>query len=182
MAQLPHLIYDQRPPMSCESFKTLAESQLPKKDAALFKFLSLSPDFCEKRKSGCSFIDNWYKWDNSLRLNLAKQRTIKLKREVTAAEPPDYHMDAAAAAIKAVDEDSPLEAEILLDKARWHAIENLAGNDYFHRNTVFAYYLKLMLIERREAFNVDKGFAEYKTLYASILDDFESMQNAGDHK
>jgi hypothetical protein len=88
-------------------------------------------------------------------------------------------MDTYAAASKAIDESSPLDGEILLDKARWQAIDDLAGNDYFHRNSIFAYLLKLLLIERRMSFNVEKGFDEYKSLYTSIV---ESVQNAGDSK
>jgi len=37
-------------------------------------------------------------------------------------------------------------------------------------NNIYAYYLKLLLLERRQSFNTEKGFAEYKTLYAEILE------------
>jgi hypothetical protein len=66
--------------------------------------------------------------------------------------------------------ESPLEAEALLDRARWSAIERFQGIPYFDRNTVFAYLLKLLILERSASFKVDTGFAEYKSLYASILE------------
>jgi hypothetical protein len=72
--------------------------------------------------------------------------------------------------------DSPLEAEIFLDKARWSALEQFQGIAYFNENTIYAYLLKLQLMERRLAFKTEEGFAEYKTLYASIL------ENAGEPK
>ena len=85
-------------------------------------------------------------------------------------EPPLFPADAVAAAAKAaVATESPLEAEFVLDKARWDAIEGLQGIDNFDRNIVYAYLLKLILLERHQAFKVEEGFTEYKSLYASIL-------------
>jgi len=181
MAQLPYLIYEQKPPMSSEGFKALAETQLSEEDAALLKCLSLDPDpegvfvpsYAELTPStGCEFIDGWREWERSLRLNIAKNRAVKLKKDnLSASEPPFYPVEAVAAAVKAVNADlSPLEGEFFIDKARWSAIEALAGNDYFDRNSVYAYFLKLVLIERRMSFNAERGFTEYKSLYASIIE------------
>ncbi len=131
------------------------------------------PSYAEPTPStGCDFIDSWREWERSLRLNLAKNRAAKLKRDnLSAAEPPFYPVEAVAAAVKAVNaEISPLEGEYLIDKARWNAIETLAGTNYFDRNSVYAYFLKLMLIERRMSFNTERGFTEYKSLYASIIE------------
>jgi len=181
MAQLPSLLFEQKPPMSSEDFKTLAESLLNEADATLLGHLSIDPFPQADGNSanteiapstGCSFIDGWREWERAFRLNLAKHRAAHLKRENTGAvEPPFVPADAAAAAAKAVaGENSPLDAEIHIDRARWNAIENLEGNVYFHRNNIFAYYLKLLLLERRQAFNTDRGFSEYKSLYSEIIE------------
>jgi hypothetical protein len=85
-------------------------------------------------------------------------------------EPPGLPPEAEAAAKAAASLESPLEAELLLDKARWDAIGTLQGLDYFGRNTVYAYLLKLLLMERRSSFKSEEGFADYKTLYASIME------------
>jgi hypothetical protein len=66
--------------------------------------------------------------------------------------------------------DSPLEAELFLDEARWKALEYFQGITYFDRNTVYAYLLKLLLMERRSAFRAEEGFAEYKGLYAAVME------------
>ncbi len=182
MAQLPYLIYEQKPPISSAGFKALAETQLIEEDAALLNCLSIDPDpegktipsYAELTPStGCEFIDSWREWERSLRLNLAKNRASKLKRDnvSSSSEPPFYPVEAVAAALRAVNTDiSPLEGEFLIDKARWNAIDMLAGNNYFDRNSVYAYLLKLMLIERRMSFNTERGFTEYKSLYASIIE------------
>ena len=179
VAQLPCLLYEQKPPMSAAAFKEMAMSLMEEKDADLMKYLVIGED--DQKPTGCDFIDEWREWEHTLLLNLAKQRAIKMKRDIPL-DAPVYSVEPAAAASKAIDEYSPFEGEIILDKARWHAVNSLAGSDYFHRNNIYAYYLKLLLLERRQSFDADKGFAEYKSLYASIIDNYESAQNAGDQQ
>jgi len=189
VSQLPSLAYGQKPPMLPEAFKELAKSTLSAEDSALLDMISLDPAPSEYSgthgasssssisyanqapPSGSDFIDQWREWERALRLNLARQRAIKVKREGTAlAEPPVLPADAASAAHGALAAaDSPLEADIFLDKARWSAIDALQGTDYFDRNTVFAYLLKLLILQRRDSMRAETGFSEYKSLYASIM-------------
>jgi hypothetical protein len=177
--------------MSSSAFKALAESLMKTEDIALMDHLYFDPDppkegdkhpsyWDHAPSTGCDFIDNWRDWERTLRLNCARHRAIKLKREGAAPiEPPLFPADAAAIAVKAVvGTASPLEAEIMIDRARWHAIEVMAGNDFFDRNIIFAYYLKLVLLERKESFDAEVGFTEYKSLYASVLDSATAAVNA----
>jgi hypothetical protein len=157
-----------------EAFKELAKPLLNADDAALLDVISLEPAGLSSANQappcGSDFIDQWREWERALRLNLARRRAVKVKRENAAlAEPPVVPALAATAAQGAVAAASPLEAEIFLDKARWSAIESLQGVDYFNRNTVFAYLLKLLILERNASFQTETGFSEYKSLYASIL-------------
>jgi len=184
VSQLPSLIYGQKPPMLPEAFKELAKPILSAEDAALLDTISLDPAPCGEHSSpgityaeqappsGSDFIDGWREWERTLRLNLARQRAVKVKREGAAlAEPPVIPADAASAAHGAIASvDSPLDADIFLDKARWSAIDALQGVEYFDRNTIFAYLLKLLILERRAAMQPETGFSEYKSLYASIMD------------
>ncbi|MCL2128307.1 MAG: DUF2764 domain-containing protein [Treponema sp.] len=181
--QLSHLIYGQTPPMTAAEFREMATPLLTGEDAALLDTIGLDPEppkpdetgrelsYAEKLPPcGSDFIDNWREWERTLRLNLAKLRFIKLKREGAGpAEPPDFPVEAVATAAKAVQE-TPLEGESVIDKARWSAIESMQGNEYFGRNTIFAYLLKLMILERQASFQTETGFSEYKSLYASILE------------
>lgn len=174
-AQLPYLIYGQAPPMSSAAFREMALDALSPGDAEILDFCTLEPSAGKALSS--EFINSWQEWEEALRLNLSKNRSQKLKRESTdLREAPEYPADAAAVAKAALNIDSPLEAELFLDKARWNVIEFFQGINYFSENTIYAYLLKLLLMERRQAFNTEEGFSEYKTLYASIL------ENAGDSK
>ena len=183
VAQLPYLTYGQTPPMPPQAFKEMVRPMLTSEDSAFLDMVSLA--FVEGAPAcGSDFIDGWRDWERTLRLNLARNRAVKAKREGAAtAEPPALPVDAAAVATRAVAEESPLEAEITLDKARWSAIDSLLGYEYFDRNTVFAYLLKLLILQRRASFQTETGFSEYKSLYAAILDGAQSgTSRAGESK
>ena len=178
-AQLPYLVYGQGVPMSSAAFRAMAHDAMGSSDAALLDYCTLDPDptvsgglsYAEPAKRGASaFINRWKEWERTLRLTLARGRFQKLKREGGAvADSPEYPADAAGVAKSALAMDSPLEAEIFLDKARWDAIESFQGISAFSENAMYAYLLKLLLMERRAAFKNEEGFTEYKGLYAAIL-------------
>lgn len=173
-AQLPYLFYGQNPPMSSAAYKALAAELMGPGAAALLEYCTLDPDplapsYAEPASlTACDFINRWKEWERSLRLNLARNRAVKLKRE-GLFDAPAYPSEAVIAAKNAMTIESPLEAEIFLDKARWEAIESFQGLSAFSENAMYAYLLKLLLMERRMAFKTEEGYTEYKGLYAAIL-------------
>jgi hypothetical protein len=136
-------------------------------DAGVFDCCTLDHELAKPSPS--AFINRWKEWEGVLRLNLARGRFQKLKREGAVLEAPDYPANAAAVAKTALAMESPLEAEIFLDKARWDAIESFQGINNFSEDAMYAYLLKLLLMERRAAFKTEEGITEYKALYAAIL-------------
>jgi hypothetical protein len=172
--------------MSAESFRDLARPLIDGKDMALLERLSLEPG----KKTGCKLVDDWQDWERSLRLNLAKQREKKINRksEESSGQQNETHVslpvvlkEASSVAMSAAaHEGTPLEIETYLDKERWATIELLSSYNYFSKNNVFAYYLKLLLLERRQLFNAEIGFAEYKSLYTQIIESpHEYIENGG---
>jgi hypothetical protein len=160
--------------MSSSSFKALATEQMSTGDSALLECCTLDPNpsaatYAEQAsRTPSAFINRWKEWERALRLNLAYNRQLKLKREGTF-DAPGFPSDAVLAAKNALGTESPLEAELILDKARWDAIESFQGLDIFSENAMYAYLLKLLLMERKAAFKTEEGFDEYKGLYAAIL-------------
>ena len=199
-AQIPYLVYGQNPPMSSAAFRALALEHMSSADLALMNYCTLDPDplvpeeaetpeaqagnlpetqsgefntySVASKKVGSSLINRWKEWERTLRLNLAKERAIKFKRE--SLDAPDTPPEAVLVAKNALLIESPLEAELFLDKARWDAIDNLQGLDVFSDAAMYAYLLKLLLMERRVGFNAEDGFTEYKELYNAILNSAES--------
>jgi hypothetical protein len=192
--QLSYLTYGQTPPISSEEFRAVTAPFLTARDAALMDMIGLDPLPLNPHEqnpgpsyakeippSGSVFVDNWRKWERAFRLNLAKQRFIKTRRRGTLpVEPPASPADAVALAEKVIRE-SPLNGEHIINKARWNAIESFMGNDYFYRNTIFAYLLKLIILERHAFFQTETGISEYSLLYTSILEQ-SGISPAGEFK
>ena len=188
-AQLPYLVYGQVQPMSSDAFRAMARAAMSSADAAALDYCTLDPFVAAPApESGffmgapppstgagsnppvhSAFINKWREWEQALRLNLAGGRLQKLKRDGAAADAPDSPVEAAAAAKNALAMESPLEAELYLDKARWNAIEGFQGLSTFSEDAMYAYLLKLLLMERKAAFNTEEGYTEYERLYSAIL-------------
>ena len=201
-AQLPYLIYGRNPPMSSAAFKVLATEQMSSSDAALLEYCCLDPDPLsdpqtenqkpappEKklsyanpvRKTSSPLINRWKEWERLLRLNLAKARAQKLKREIKESERveiPETPSEILTAVRNSMTIESPLEAELFLDKTRFNAIDGFLGIDIFSENAMCAYLLKLLLMERRAAFVTEDGYEEYERLYAAILGQQETSGEA----
>jgi hypothetical protein len=163
--------------MKSAAYLDLCRSALSPADAAFLDYCTLDcglgkiPPAADAKIAAKfpPFIRKWRDWEKALRYNLARYRAARLKREGPADVPVDP-VDAAAAAKSAAAMESPLEADFFLDEARWRAVETFQGLDYFNVNTVYAYLLKLFLMERRSLFREEEGFTEYKGLYASIVE------------
>jgi hypothetical protein len=169
--QLSGLAYGQALPMSSKAFRKKAASMMDGQDAALLEKVNL--DFGPGEKSGCGFIDGLREWETALRLNLARLRAAKAGRDPDLQPAaPGFPQSAVKAAARAVEADNPIEGEIIIDKARWEAVQEIQGSELFHRNTVFAHLMKLMILERQASFQAETGFSQYKSLYDSILEQY----------
>lgn len=167
--QLAHLSYGQLPPEPAEAFRARAMALIDRADAALLAGLALGLE-PEAKPSGCDLIDGWREWETALRLNLARLRTKALGRSEELPSAPAFPASAVQAAARAMEAESPLEAERIADRARWDAVQALQGGELFHRRTVFAHLMKLLILERQASFQAEAGFSQYKSLYDSILE------------
>jgi len=195
VAQLPALSYGAPAPLGAGDFIELCRNLMEDSDKPLLRECALDPAGSEQTSGDeaayarlsapthSALIDGWRAWERALRLNLARLRSQRLKRDTAAlTEPPVDPLDAATVAKAALTMESPLEGELYLDRARWDAIESLQGFDYFGRDTVYAYLLKLLLLERRAQFKAEEGFSEYKALYASIMEAAPTSNPSGEPK
>jgi hypothetical protein len=184
VAQLPSLSYGAPAPMSSGRLRELCAELMAEDDAALLNRCVLVPDPSPtETPTGSPLIDAWLAWERAVRLNLARARAGRLKRDAaTLPEAPADPIDAAAVTKNVLAVESPLEAEQSLDRARWAAIESFLGFDYFGRDTVYAYLLKLLILERKALFRVEEGFAEYKAIYASVMEAAPTSIESGEPK
>lgn len=187
VAQLPTPTFGGPVPFSVDHFKELCADLLSAEDRLLLDQCVLVPQNFEEAPDilphpiPSPLIDGWQNWERTLRLNLAKLRFANLKREGNfPMDPPADPVDAVSAAKAAMALESPWEAEVFLDRSRWAAIEALQGFDYFGRDTVFAYMLKLQILERQGTLKTEEGFKEYKNLYASIMEASSNSMVSGE--
>jgi len=182
VAQLPSLSFGVPAGVSIPYFIDLCGTFLTEKDRALLPLLALSPEGNipgalgtgyeqEIKPCGSPLIDGWRQWERALRLHLGQGRYQRLKRETPRlADAPVDPLDAARVARAALAIGDPLEAETFLDRERWALIDYLMGFDYFGRDSVFAYYLKLQILERRSLFTRERGLEAFSSVYASIVE------------
>lgn len=180
VATLPWVSYGDAPPKSSEEFREECAAHLAPGDAALLQYCTYNAAAAtgNARATGSAFLDALLARERTLLLNLAHLRAARLKRQLPG-EPPRGTSDAEAAAKAAFEMGDPLEAEVFLDRGRWDAIDALVGLDSFSVNNVYAYLMKLQLLERRQRFDAEKGFAGYKGLYDTIMNEYNAGSGGG---
>ena len=174
-ATLPSINYGDKPPISSREFREHCQTILHPEDAALLKYCYYDPKLVVEtvQSTGSDFIDLLMLRERVLILNLAFVRAAKLKRP-SPGDPPHDVPRAEARGKAAFEIDDPLEATIYIDEGRWGALEEMVGLNFFGVNNIFAYLMKLQLLERRQSFDAETGAVNYKELYDSILNEYNS--------
>ena len=175
IATLPSISYGDKPPVSSDAFRELCNALLHPDDAALLKYCYYDPKLVVEtvQPTGSAFIDLLMLRERVLILNLAFIRAAKLKRP-SPEDPPHDVPRAEARGKTAFEMEDPLEATIYIDEGRWGALDDMVGLNTFGVNNIFAYFLKLQLMERRQLFDAERGSGNYRKLYDSILNDYNS--------
>ena len=154
-------------PLNSESFREVASRFISPKEKSMLDTLSLVPPM-ELKTTGSRFLDIWYEKERNLRCALAQIRAQKLKKD-TFPLPAGCTADIISAARTAVGMDSPLSAEQFLYEYRLRLLDDLRPLDAFSIDAVYAYGLRLMLVERMRKFEVENGKTSYHKIYDTIL-------------
>ena len=180
VATLPSITYDDAPPFSSEEFRDLCHRLLDPADAELVQYCYYDPELAVQtvQPTGSDFIDLLMARERTLVMNLAYQRAARLKRP-SPGEPAHDVPRAEAVAKAAFEMDDPLQAALYIDRSRWGALEAMVDIDIFGVNNIYAYLMKLQLLERRRNFNAEKGAAAYRERYDSILNEYNSKAERG---
>ena len=155
-------------PMNTVQFREVAGRFIAPKEKAVLDELSLVPPM-ELSSTGSAFLDVWYEKERNLRCALAQIRAQKMKKD-SFPLPAGCTADIISAARTAVGMDSPLSAEQFLYEYRLRLLDDLRPLDAFSIDAVYAYGLRLMLVERMRKFEVENGKTSYHEIYDTILD------------
>ena len=170
MSQLPSLdgiSENSAVPITEERFLELCQRFLDKKAQSEISKLSLTPTR-DHEKSTSALVEAWNKGERELRFALAKARADKMKKNFDT-DSKYFPVELMKVARTAVEMESPLEAEKLINRYRLDLLESLRPFDNFSLDSVFYYGLKLKLISRMKQFNADIGESAYKNIYNSIM-------------
>jgi len=97
--------------------------------------------------------------ERRLRVALARARAHRAGAELSLAGLPEAEFDARAAelAARVMSATDPLERELLLDRARWEHLEEASAFPAFGAQAVFAYAIKLRMVEKWSAMSDEAG-------------------------
>lgn len=138
----------------------LCERYIQKTDVELLRSLPQAQEVTPGKRRN-ELIRKWLVFDTALRNELAKARAahkhIDLEKYL---RPQEEYLDSGLTqlAISSHRNPSILEAEKILDKVRWDALEELEAGHYFDLEKLIIYAYKLKLLRRWERINsADKG-------------------------
>ena len=170
ISQLPSLdgLSDNVPmPITEERFYDVCNRILGKKAQNELSKISLVPSRAYE-PSGSAVLTAWNAGEQNLRLALGKVRAEKLGKQFDTGN-RTFTTDLLQTVRAAVEADSPLEAEKMLNRYRMDYLDAIRPMNAFSEEFVFYYCLKLKLILRMRQFDAENGKAAYRNIYDSIM-------------
>jgi hypothetical protein len=166
-ASLPHLSYDMDKFFSIDQFLETCESSLTVGDFCLLKKASYN-DLDEINIKN-KILNSWFIWEIHLRNKLVNLRAKKRNENADVYVRRNSSLSIDDKFIQqAFEDESPLEAENILDKERWIFLESMELGHYFDIIKLIVYYLKLQILWRRKYINNERGSKEYNDIINSF--------------
>lgn len=156
-ASLPGLMFGKEPGLTLEEFDSrCAEELSPERLKCLKKVSTTVPRPPETVKSGSVLMDRFARREQYLRTRIAERRSSHANM-CKLPDPAEYYPEIDHAVTVAGAMDDPLEREKCIDRMRWQCIEELDCGDEFGFESLCAYRLKLMILEKYSIHDADKG-------------------------
>ncbi|MBM3246649.1 MAG: DUF2764 family protein [Candidatus Omnitrophica bacterium] len=148
IAGLPFLRFGQDAPFSFSVFLQKCADLIPEKDLEILKAISLGTEslYLDKHPA----LKQRYLFERALRNELVKIRASRKKIDAANYLRGDGYVEPwlSHIAINAYRNPSPIEAEKILDAARWQFLDELSLGHYFDLEYLVAYAYKLLILER----------------------------------
>jgi hypothetical protein len=169
VASLPLLFYETESVPSRETFLQTCSQHLRPSHYRLLR--STAAEYLVTDKTGCKTLDLWRQWEIALRNELVRLRTKNrdLEAQSHLVESPTV-LSAQQSAHEAFGQESPLQAEDALNRARWRYLDELEVGHYFDIDKILIYDLRLQILERKALFDAEQGREMFEKIYAEILD------------
>lgn len=140
-----------KPPFSFEKFLSKCQDFIPQRDLRALENLHAEDLSQQKSKT----IQKLLGFEISLKNELVKLRAARKKVAPEKYLKPNGYAGISIyrIAVAAQRNPSPLEAERILDQARWNFLDELAIGHYFDLDFLIIYALKLLILGRWEKIN-----------------------------
>ena len=169
------LSYDMENPMSEEDFLDSYGQIITEKDFITLKNAKLVPvEDLQPNKT----LEKWNSWERTLRNELVKMRANK-KAQDGEKYLVDGEFETATLEIarEIFQASNPLDAELILNKARWDYLEELEVGHHFDIVGIIVYFLKLQILQRKLQINKEKGKTAFSEIYNIIHEKNSTKEN-----
>jgi hypothetical protein len=168
VASLPMLSYEIERAPSLAEFLAVCSSLVSPQHYSLLE--SASTTDLEAGGPSCRTLDLWRSWEVTLRNELLRLRAKSLGRDVkTHAVDSTGAVGPQPIAREAFSQESPLQAEDTLNRARWSYLDELESGHYFDIDKILVYALRLRILERKALFDEQKGRDMFDKVYEEII-------------
>jgi hypothetical protein len=184
-ATLPTLRFGGSPPMPSAEFLRRGRVHLRPDDFGILGKANLQSDPELSKPTDSGFLDRYYAWERTLRNEFVAFRAHRLGRSgerwIRPVEKDDDAVRDSRAILHAVaDSATPLDVEVALEAARWALIDRLKGRTVFDFDSIIAYRLQLLILERLAALTAERGEANFIPIYADLLEAARVHEQSGD--
>lgn len=156
-ASLSMLTFGSKPPMSNEDFIKQISGNVAAKDSEILLSARLLPG--KKIKKNHPALKVWVGFETMLRNEMVNFRAKKLGKD-----PLDYFRGEYVPApnlirlvLEASGEETPLEVERGIDRARWEKLEEMEQQHFFDLQFLIVYFLKLQILNKWDNMKTEKA-------------------------
>jgi len=150
ISSLPMLHFGAKPPFSTEKFLTICSELISAQESEILK-TSLNND-TENYNGSVTTLKKWREFEIALRNELVKIRSSRKHIDPSKFLRKDGYTDLwiSHIAISAHRNQSVIDAEKELDRARWRLLDDLLAGHYFDIDFLIVYGQKLLILEKWE--------------------------------
>lgn len=151
------LEFDTKPSISYKDFVSRCSEQLVPADMEAIQRATIAP--CNDAMDASLTLREWKAFECSLRNELARHRAGRHSKDPSRYMRGEGYPDPFTAGLAqwAVNQDSPTDSELFLDRARWDKLGELKKFHYFDIDYLITYALQLQILERWARINSEGG-------------------------
>jgi hypothetical protein len=168
-ASLPMISWNTKPSTTVEAFIQAAKRLLNDTDSRLIE--QLMNDDPGDIETDNAAAHSWVRFDRNFRNEGAWFRAQRMHKEPHTFIRGTKENDPWLRSIihEAAKMPDPLDAEMLLDRARWQFLDGLAGGHYFDLEFLISYGLKLKILQRHQTYRSAKGNDTFNEMRAKEI-------------